>query len=56
LTTIAKAEAERNFTRGIVGPFEGIVGNPQEVRAGTEVIAVVLAVLAIFGAGWSFMP
>jgi hypothetical protein len=56
LTTIAFNEAERNFTQGIVAQFSGLVGNPQELKAGVEVIAVVTVVVVIFVAGWGMMP
>ncbi|KAF2189124.1 hypothetical protein K469DRAFT_563005 [Zopfia rhizophila CBS 207.26] len=56
LTTIALAEAERNFTVGIVAQFSGLVGNPQEIKAGPELLPIVGLIILIFGGVWSFMP
>ncbi|KAF2204553.1 hypothetical protein GQ43DRAFT_437797 [Delitschia confertaspora ATCC 74209] len=53
---IAVVEAERNFTRGIVGEFGGLVGNPQEIKAGVELIGIMIAILGMFGGVWCFMP
>ena len=56
LTTIALTEAERNFTMGIVAQFSGLVGNPQAIRAGPELVAIIGLMLLVFGGVWIFMP
>ncbi|OCL12805.1 hypothetical protein AOQ84DRAFT_360309 [Glonium stellatum] len=56
LTTIALTEAERNFTMGVVAQFSGLVGNPQSIKAGPELLAIVAAVVLVFGGVWMFMP
>ncbi len=40
-TAIALTEAESNFTKGVVLQFEGLVGNPQAIRAGPLVLPIV---------------
>lgn len=53
-TEIKLAEAEANFTMGIVGPFAGI--QPLVLTSGPIVGVVVAACCAVFGATWMFMP
>ncbi|OCK81931.1 hypothetical protein K432DRAFT_350075 [Lepidopterella palustris CBS 459.81] len=56
LTTVAFTEAERNFTMGIVAQFSGLVGNPQTIKAGPELVPIMGLIVFIFGGVWSFMP
>lgn len=56
LTTIALTEAERNFTMGIVAQFSGLVGNPQAIKAGPELVLIMGLILFVFGGVWIFMP
>jgi hypothetical protein len=56
LTTIALTEAERNFTMGIVAQFSGLVGNPQAIKAGSELVPIFGLMLFVLGGVWIFMP
>lgn len=56
LTTVAFTEAANNFSQGIVGPFSGLVGNPQAIKAGPEVVIIVGGIILMFSCVWSFMP
>ena len=53
-TAIAKVEAEKNFTQGIVLQFSGYT--PQGIKAGPEVVAIVMMVCIILCGTWIFMP
>ncbi|KAH7068797.1 hypothetical protein BKA63DRAFT_95706 [Paraphoma chrysanthemicola] len=52
-TEIALAEAEKNFTQGIVAQFT-TEGLPVGIKAGPEVIVVVAAVSIVFSVVWVF--
>jgi hypothetical protein len=53
LTEIAKTEAANNFSQGIVAQFT-TAGLPVGIKAGPEVVIVVLATMSILSGVWIF--
>lgn len=53
LTELALTEAANNFTKGIVAQFT-TEGLPVGIRAGPDLIAIVLAIMCIFSMVWIF--
>lgn len=53
LTAVALAEAEKNFTQGIVAQFT-TEGLPVGIKAGPEVILIVGAITSLMSAVWVF--
>jgi len=56
LTTIAKIEAERNYTMGVVAQFSGLSGKPSPIKADTELIILMFVILMGFMGVTMFMP
>ena len=56
LTTIAKIEAERNYTMGVVAQFSGLTGKPSPIKADTELIILMFVILFGFLGVTMFMP
>lgn len=52
-TDIALREAEANFTRGVVAQFT-TTGLPVGIKAGPEVIGIVVTICALFSVVWIF--
>jgi hypothetical protein len=55
LSTVALTESANNFSQGIVGQFSGIHGNPQEIKAGPELLVIVGGIMLMFTMVWCFM-
>ncbi|KAF2009251.1 hypothetical protein BU24DRAFT_314058, partial [Aaosphaeria arxii CBS 175.79] len=53
-TTIALAEAEKNFTQAKVLEFNDVIQDAQVIKAGPELIGIIICVLAVFFGVWCF--
>jgi hypothetical protein len=56
LSTIAVTEAAKNFSNGIVAQFSNVDKNPQAIKAGPELLVIVIVIIMITGGMWSTMP
>ncbi|KAH7135236.1 hypothetical protein B0J11DRAFT_155527 [Dendryphion nanum] len=55
-TAIALVESDRNYSQRVVLQFNNVLEQPQAIKAGPELLAILAFIFFIFFGVWCFMP